>query len=103
MGRRDECPHCRRDARICYNCRFYDPVAYRECREPQAEWVKEKVTGNFCGYFSASTQQRSQSASDATRSKLDALFGGGPMVDSPKASPEANLSEELKKFMERKK
>ena len=42
VGRGDVCPHCRRDARVCKNCQFYDPKVYNECREPSAERVVEK-------------------------------------------------------------
>lgn len=33
------------------NCKFYDKNAHHECREPQAELVKDKKMANFCGYF----------------------------------------------------
>lgn len=51
VGRRDTCPHCTADAKVCLNCRFYDANAYHECVEPQAEWVEDKDKGNFCDYF----------------------------------------------------
>ena len=53
LGRAEECPSCRRDAKVCRNCQFYDPSAHHECRETEAEWVKDKESGNFCSYFSA--------------------------------------------------
>jgi hypothetical protein len=52
VGRRDECPQCRADMHVCKNCEFYDPKVYNECREPQADIVKEKDRANFCDYFS---------------------------------------------------
>lgn len=51
VGRREECPHCRSDVHVCKNCHFYDPRAYNECKEPQADVVKEKDRSNFCDYF----------------------------------------------------
>lgn len=51
FGRRDECPRCGRDVHCCLNCRFYDPHAANECREPQAERVLDKDRANFCDYF----------------------------------------------------
>lgn len=52
VGRRDQCPFCGRDLHICLNCRFYDPGAYNQCHEPQAERVVDKERSNFCDYFS---------------------------------------------------
>lgn len=52
VGRREECPHCHSDVHVCKNCEFYDPKSYNECREPQADVVKEKDRANFCDYFS---------------------------------------------------
>ena len=56
--RRDECPHCRRDVHACVQCRFYDPHAHNQCREPQAEWAPDKEKANFCGYFVFSGRER---------------------------------------------
>lgn len=52
VGRRDECPHCRADVHVCKNCEHYDPKVYNECRETQADVVREKDRANFCDYFS---------------------------------------------------
>ena len=51
VGRRDECFKCHADLHVCKNCLHYDPKAYNECREPQADVVKEKDRANFCDYF----------------------------------------------------
>jgi len=51
IQRKDVCPHCGSDLRCCYNCNFYDKVAYHQCKEPQAEWVRYKERGNFCEFF----------------------------------------------------
>lgn len=51
VGRRDDCPKCRADLHCCKNCEFYDPKSYNECREPQADVVKEKDRSNYCDYF----------------------------------------------------
>ena len=77
LGRGEECASCHRDAKICLNCRFYDPQAHRECREPQAGWVREKDRANFCSYFSPIHEQEgaSPSAKDAElKTKLEDLF-----------------------------
>ena len=51
VGRQDVCPHCMADIRCCKMCHFYDPKAYNECRESQADRVQEKEKANFCDYF----------------------------------------------------
>jgi len=60
----------------CRNCRFYDTQAHNQCREPQAEWVKDKERANFCDYFEAATKTASAKSvrkEDALK-KLDDLF-----------------------------
>lgn len=77
VGRNDTCPRCGAYLRACCNCRFYDPVAYNQCHEPQAERVVDKERSNFCDYFSfrntADITRAKESADDA-RSKLESLF-----------------------------
>ncbi len=51
VGRRDVCPSCMTDIRCCKMCHFYDPKAYNECRESQADRVQDKEKANFCDYF----------------------------------------------------
>lgn len=46
---------CGEDSHVCKNCQFYDVKAYNECREPQAEVVKEKERANRCEYFQPRT------------------------------------------------
>lgn len=50
-GRRDECSKCGSDVHSCRNCKHYDRAAYNECREPQADVVKEKDRANFCDHY----------------------------------------------------
>ena len=102
LGRRDECPQCRADAKVCLNCRFYDPGAHHECREEQAEWVKEKTSGNFCGFFEAlAIPNRRGVETDAAKAKLVGLFGGLPESVEEKR-PGASLADELRRFLEKK-
>lgn len=79
-GRADACPHCRRDLHCCRQCRFYDPSAHHECREPRAEFVRDKEAGNFCGEFEfqggGGGVSETHTAAEVTKQKLDALFGG---------------------------
>jgi len=98
IGRREECPGCGRDARICLNCRFYDPGAHHECREEQAEWVKEKDKGNFCSYFDARGEGQAHGSQQLdAKQKLDALFGGAKPQSEPAKG--ADLAGDLEKFL----
>ena len=51
IQRTDSCAYCRSDLKCCLNCRFFDPGANNQCREPQAEWCPEKAKANFCEFF----------------------------------------------------
>lgn len=51
IGLREECGSCHADVHVCKNCQFYDPKVYNECREPQADAVREKDRSNRCEYF----------------------------------------------------
>ena len=51
VGIREECEKCKSDVHCCRNCAFYDPKVYNECKEPQAEVIREKDRANVCDYF----------------------------------------------------
>ena len=77
VGFRDDCEHCHADARVCKNCKFYDPKAYNECREPSAEVVMEKERSNRCDYFQPNGgdgKSEGASAKDDLLSAAEALF-----------------------------
>jgi hypothetical protein len=65
---RAECEKCHSDAHVCKNCAFYDPKVYNECKEPQAEVVREKERANVCDYF-----QPGGGAGGNAKSKADLL------------------------------
>ncbi|HQL00815.1 MAG TPA: hypothetical protein PK090_08580 [Smithellaceae bacterium] len=75
VGRREQCAFCGADLHCCRNCAFYEPGAYNDCRETQAERVVDKIRSNFCDYFrfgdSAATEGR---RSVDTRNRLEDLF-----------------------------
>lgn len=74
-GRSDDCPHCAKPLHCCYQCRFYDPSAYNECRESQAERVVEKEKPNFCDYFVFDPQaSRGLSSKEEALRKFESLF-----------------------------
>jgi len=50
-SRRESCPGCDAETRVCRNCRHYDPRNSSACREPHAELVGEKEKPNFCEFF----------------------------------------------------
>lgn len=79
-ARSDECPVCGRDLRVCLNCRHYDPGAYRGCREPVAEEVRDKDRGNFCDWFQFRPDGPGQTGAPGqpgtkNRKAFDSLFG----------------------------
>ncbi len=51
VGIREECEKCHSDLHVCRNCEFYDAKVYNECKEPQAEVIREKERANVCDYF----------------------------------------------------
>lgn len=51
VGRGDTCPKCMASLRACKMCHFYDPKAYNECREPNADRIVDKEKANFCDYY----------------------------------------------------
>jgi hypothetical protein len=77
--RADSCPQCDSDLHCCRNCQFYDPGKHNQCAETQAEWVNDKETANYCGYFQpnptllASTSHHASQADDAKK-RFDSLF-----------------------------
>lgn len=76
VGRRDTCAGCDADLHVCLDCGHYDPSAYNECREPQADRVLEKDKANFCDYFIPSDkalEDRHQEKGDAKK-KIADLF-----------------------------
>lgn len=76
-GRRDECPSCHADLHCCLNCAFYNPHAPKQCREPQAELVREKARANFCDYFAFADRPApgpGGGETDRARKALDDLF-----------------------------
>jgi hypothetical protein len=74
ISRREECPKCRADVRTCKNCQFYDPKVYNECRETQADPIREKDRSNICDYYAPKTGVASVSQKDALLAAAEALF-----------------------------
>lgn len=80
LGRAEECPQCTVQLHVCRMCQFYDPQVPKQCREDDAEEVREKLRPNFCDYFKPSADAHDPSlasAEEKSRGQLDALFGDG--------------------------
>jgi hypothetical protein len=94
LARLAECPACRAQLHVCRMCRYFDPAAAQQCREPIADAVADKQRANFCGYFqlkpNAFVAPSDQGA--ASRRQLEALFGG---EDSASASGENRRPEDV--------
>ena len=77
-SREETCPKCKVALRCCRNCRFYDRSAHNQCREPAAEWVRDKELGNFCEYFEFADRAAAPGSGkpDNARRKFDDLFKG---------------------------
>ena len=82
VSRRDECPKCGTDIRVCLNCSFYAESKSNACEEPQAEIVKEKDRANYCDFF---------------RFKEKTRDSGAPAQKSPKAEAERLWNDLFKK------
>jgi hypothetical protein len=99
LSRRDTCPNCRADLRVCLMCVAYDASAVRQCTEDDAEDVLEKARANFCDYFVPSPDAHvpgQMTAQDRAAAELAALFNetgdGAASADgdpSPLADAEA--------------
>ena len=75
MPIRAECEKCHSDAHVCKNCALYDAKVYNECREPQAEVIREKERANVCDYFQPGGAGGGQAKSKADlMSAAEALF-----------------------------
>ena len=75
VGRTESCSHCGADLHCCRNCEFYDPVAYNECRETQAERVVEKERSNFCDFFQLAVKPYLMKKQEPdAKKKLEELF-----------------------------
>lgn len=77
VGLREECPQCHADVHVCKNCSFYDPKVYNECRETQAEVIREKDRANRCDFFQPGKGAGDASVLDkkaAMKAAAEALF-----------------------------
>ena len=76
VGHRESCARCRADLHVCRNCRHHDPSLANECREPNAEPVRDRERANGCEWFAPAERAAAGAAERArdARAALDALF-----------------------------
>jgi len=74
LARREECSKCHSDAHVCKNCEHYDPRVYNECKETQADFVKEKERANFCDYFKVAPLTSGTQKQVDLKAAAEALF-----------------------------
>jgi hypothetical protein len=96
LGRGDSCSGCRRDAKVCLNCKFYDRHANRECLESQAELVKDKEKSNFCDWFESKSLAQ-VGGNSREGNPLDQLFG-----QSGQPKEKSKFEDELEAFFKKK-
>lgn len=79
--RSDSCPECQADLRCCRGCLFFDPSAFRQCKETVNSPVVIKDKSNFCDWFQMRQAMQSHRAKpskfdtkDVKQKKFDDLF-----------------------------
>ena len=78
LGRLAECKACHAELHVCRLCEFFHPHIADQCREPVADFVKEKERANFCDYFVPHLHAYvpvKDGESQAAKARLDSLFG----------------------------
>ncbi len=77
VGRLDTCVHCGAYLHACKNCRFFDPGRHNQCRIPEADFIRDRETANFCHHFEIldrdAPPEEDHSVTKA-KAKLDDLF-----------------------------
>ena len=77
--RRDQCPGCGVDLKVCKMCIHFDIAAPSQCLEDDAGDVKEKELANFCEWYAPSDnafEPNRKSEADEALESLEALFPG---------------------------
>lgn len=101
LARHSSCSACGAQLHVCKSCKFYDRTRSNQCQEPIAEPVNIKDKANFCELFQLKAnayQPRDNTAAEASRSELDALFGGNSGSKMSSSDPDQAKSELEKLF-----
>lgn len=78
IGRTEECAACRSQLHVCRMCRSFDRSRPKQCREDDAEEVRDKERANFCDWFRprpGAFDAAGAAAEAAAKSLADSLFG----------------------------
>lgn len=77
--RSTECPSCRKELKICKNCRFYSPGSKWDCHETIDEQVIDKERANFCSFFKFKDRQSALNNKPGEKAKVEfnKLFNDG--------------------------
>ena len=78
LGRTEECAACRSQLHVCRMCRSWDRARPKQCREEDAEEVRDKERANFCDWFkprAGAFDAAVAAAASAATTAADALFG----------------------------
>jgi hypothetical protein len=88
IGRREECPRCTASLHACRQCIHFDRNANKSCREPVADEVVDKESGNFCDYFQPrfGLSKSGDDTAQQARAKLAQAFGGGTPTSATRGS-----------------
>jgi hypothetical protein len=88
LSRLAECPACQAYQHVCCLCLHFARSVPKQCREQDAEEVKEKERPNFCDYFkpNSGAYKGRDAKTQAAKITLDTLFGGSA---EPKPDPAA--------------
>lgn len=82
------CGRCGEFLHSCINCEFHDPTRHNQCREPQADQVRDRTSRNLCDWFRMADRKAGAAGgakpdrAAAARAKLEALFGKPPAPGS---------------------
>ncbi|MCK4910246.1 MAG: hypothetical protein KAR83_01325 [Thermodesulfovibrionales bacterium] len=75
VSRKEECPSCSGDLRICLNCKFYSETAHNKCTEPRADFQRSRDRANFCDYFKYKEGGGTGGGSDDAKAAAKNAFG----------------------------
>ena len=98
LPRMDECPDCSVQIHVCRMCVFFDPNVTKQCREDDADEVKEKERANFCDYFKPGSDAftgQELAAQEKAKGQLAGLFGDGEAGGDEGPAPDSGAAEDL--------
>ncbi|MEZ5565521.1 MAG: hypothetical protein R3F24_08360 [Gammaproteobacteria bacterium] len=78
IGRTEECSSCRSQLHVCRMCQSFDRSRLKQCREDDAEEVRDKEHANFCDWYkprAGAFDAAGAAAEEAARNAANALFG----------------------------